>query len=108
MRRDNGSARRWSAATLLVQWVVEASGKRGDIVQKLLESMDGTLVPPSDVWKTYAGAYTDPVLTITDTDLRGPIKIDTGVSRKDIVNGAKGTFISRDNKIQSVRHAADE
>lgn len=81
--------------------VVEASAKRGEIVQKILDSMDGTLVPPSDVWKIYAGAYTDPVLTITDSNLRGPIKIDTAVSRKDIVNGAKGTFISPDNNWQS-------
>jgi hypothetical protein len=81
--------------------VIDASVKRGDIVQKILDSMAGTLVPPSDLWKMYAGAYADPVVTITDSDLRGSIKIDTAVSRRDIVNGAKGTFISPNNAWQA-------
>ena len=81
--------------------VVEANVKRGEVLQKLLDSMAGTLVPPGSVWKMYAGGYSDPVMTITDADLRGPIKIDTAVSRKDLANGAKGTFISPDNQWQA-------
>jgi hypothetical protein len=81
--------------------VVDASTQRGDVVQKILDSMAGTLVPPSDVWKMYAGAFTDSILTITDSDLRGPIKIDTAVSRQDLINAVKGTFISDNNSWQS-------
>jgi hypothetical protein len=65
-----------------------------------LDAMAGTLVPPGDKWKIYAGAPVDSVLSITDRDLRGPIKIDTAVSRKDLINGVKGTFISPDNNWQ--------
>lgn len=81
--------------------VVDTNMKRGDVVQKLLDAMAGTLVPPGSEWKMYAGGYSDPVITITDSDLRGPIKIDTAVSRKDLANGAKGTFISADNGWQA-------
>jgi len=81
--------------------VIEATVNRGDVVQKLLDAMSGTLVPPGDLWQIYAGIGTSSVLSITDSDLRGPIKIDTAVSRKDLVNGVKGTFISPDNNWQS-------
>ena len=81
--------------------VVEASMKRGDVLQKLLDAMGGTLVPPGNIWKMYAGGYSDSVLSITDSDLRGPIKLDSAVSRKDLVNGAKGTFCSPDNNWQA-------
>ena len=81
--------------------VVEASVQRGQVAQKILDSMAGVLVPPSDVWKMYAGIGSDSVLSLTDSDLRGPIKFDTAVSRKDLANGAKGTFISADNNWQA-------
>ena len=81
--------------------VIEASVQRGQVVQKILDSMAGTLIPPGNLWKIFAGAPVDSVQSITDTDLRGPIKIDTAVSRKDLANGAKGTFISPDNNWQS-------
>ena len=81
--------------------VVEATVNRGDVVQKLLDAMSGTLVPPGNLWQIYAGIGSDSVLSITDANLRGPIKIDTAVSRKDLVNGVKGTFVSPDNNWQS-------
>jgi hypothetical protein len=94
--REGGTQPRYSC-----NGVVDAGMKRGDVVQKMLDAMAGTLVPPGSEWKMYAGGYSDPVMTITDSDLRGPIKIDTTVSRKDLANGAKGTFISADNGWQA-------
>jgi hypothetical protein len=81
--------------------VVDGSMQRGQVVQKLLDAMAGTLIPPGNQWKIFAGAPVDSVLTITATDVRGAIKTDTAVSLKDRVNGAKGTFISPDNNWQS-------
>ena len=81
--------------------VVDSTIERGAVIQKLLDAMAGTLIPPGDKWKIFAGAPVDSVLEITDKDLRGPIKIDTAVSRKDLVNGAKGTYISPDNNWQA-------
>jgi hypothetical protein len=94
--REGGTQPRYSC-----NGVVEASVNRGEVLQKILDSMAGVLVPPADQWKMYAGGYTDPWLTITDENLRGPIKLDTAVSRKDLINGVKGTFISSDNNWQS-------
>jgi hypothetical protein len=81
--------------------VVEATMNRGQVIQKLLDAMSGTLVPPGSEWKIFAGAPVDSTLSITDGDLRGPIKLDAGVSRKDLVNGAKGTYISPANNWQA-------
>jgi len=77
--------------------VVESSEQRGQVVQKILDSMAGMLIPPTDQWKMYAGAYRDSVLSITDADLRGAIKLDTAVSKRSIANAVKGTYISPTN-----------
>ena len=94
--REGGTQNRYTCAGLF-----DADAERGQVLQKILDSMAGMLIPPTDQWKMYAGAYTDSVLTITDADLRGPIKIDTAVSKRDICNAVKGTFISPDNNWQA-------
>lgn len=81
--------------------VVDSSMERGQVIQKLLDAMAGTLVPPGDKWKIFAGVTGSSVLTITDGDLRGSVKYDTTVSRKDLVNACKGTYISADNNWQA-------
>jgi hypothetical protein len=55
--------------------------------------MAGTIVPPGDKWHLFAGAYNPPLITLTDDDLRSSIKFDWRISRRDICNGVKGTFI---------------
>ncbi len=71
----------------------DQSATRGDILKALLSSMAGTVVPPGDQWHVFAGTYNPPTVTLTDADLRGPIKGDFRISRRDICNGVKGTFI---------------
>lgn len=94
--REGGTQNRYTCAG-----VFDADMERGQVLQKILDSMAGILIPPTDQWKMYAGAYRDSVLSITDADLRGPIKYDTAVSKRDICNAVKGTFISPDNNWQA-------
>lgn len=73
---------------------------RGDVLNSMLSSMAGFVVPPGDMWRIFAGAYTDPVLSLTDSDITGPIKYDTRVAQRDLSNGVKGTYISGGNNYQ--------
>ena len=66
---------------------------RGDVLKALVASCAGTLVPPGDLWHLFAGAYSPPTVNLTDADLRDSIKFDFRVSRRDICNGVKGTFM---------------
>jgi hypothetical protein len=93
--REGGTQKRYTCDGTIL-----ASEQRGQVAANILTAMAGTLVPPSDAWRTYAGAYRDPVLGITDSDLRGPVKIDTAVSRRDLTNAVKGTYISPINNWQ--------
>lgn len=71
----------------------DQSTARGDVLKALVASMAGTLVPPGDLWHLFAGAYTPPTANLTDDDLRDSIKGDFRISRRDICNGVKGTFL---------------
>jgi hypothetical protein len=73
--------------------VFDQSAARGDVLKSLIGSMAGTVIPPGDLWHMFAGAYNPPTAVLTDEDLRDSIKGDFRVSRRDICNGVKGTFI---------------
>jgi hypothetical protein len=73
--------------------VFDYSAPRGDVLKSLIGSMAGTVIPPGDQWHVFAGAYNPPSAVLTDADLRDSIKGDFRVSRRDICNGVKGTFI---------------
>ena len=71
----------------------DQSQARGDILKALCASMAGCVVPPGDQWHVQAGAYQPPTYAITDADLRGPIKGDFRISKRDICNGVRGKFL---------------
>ena len=48
----------------------------------------------------YAGAYITPVLSLSETDLRGPMAVQTRVRKQELANGIKGTFVSPLNSYQ--------
>jgi hypothetical protein len=73
--------------------VFDQGATRGDVLKSLLSSMAGVIIPPGDLWHLFAGAYNPPSFTLTDADLRGPIKGDFRISRRDLANGVKGTII---------------
>jgi hypothetical protein len=73
--------------------VFDHSAARGDVLKSLIGSCSGCLIPPGDEWHLFAGAYNPPTTVLTDADLRDTIKGDFRISRRDICNGVKGTFI---------------
>jgi len=73
--------------------VFDQSQARGDVMEALCASMAGCIIPPGDQYHLQAGAYQPPSITLTDADLRGPIKADFRISKRDICNGVRGKFL---------------
>jgi len=69
------------------------SSTRGDVLTALCGSMAGWAVPPGDLWHVFAGAYYAPLVTLEDTDMRGPIKGDFRLSARDALNTVASTFV---------------
>lgn len=69
------------------------SSTRGDVLTSLCNSMAGWAVPPGDLWHIFAGSYQTPTIAIGDTDLRGPLKGDFRLSRREVCNSAKGRYV---------------
>jgi hypothetical protein len=84
----------------LCDGVTDAGQARGDVLTSLLTSMAGYCIPPGDAWRIIAGAYVTPSIILTEDDCRGPIKMDTLVSLRDLANGITGTFVSPANNWQ--------
>lgn len=53
----------------------------------------GAVVISGGVFRVFAGAYDIPTVTLTESNLRGPIKVQPRTSRKDLFNVVKGTFV---------------
>lgn len=69
------------------------SSKRADVLTSLCGSMAGWVVQPGDYWRVFAGGYYTETFSLTDDDLRAPIKGDFRLSRRDVANGIKGRYI---------------
>lgn len=60
----------------------------------------GAVVISGGVFRLFAGAYDIPTVTLTESDLRGPVKVQPRMSRKDLFNVVKGTFVNPGNAWQ--------
>lgn len=69
------------------------SSLRGNVLSSLCGSMAGWVIPPGDFWHIFAGAYLTPTVSLGDADMRAPIKGDLRLSKRDVANGIKGTYI---------------
>jgi predicted phage tail protein len=71
-----------------------------DIITDLVASMAGTIWYGQGQWGIKAGAYTSPVLTLDEDDLRSQLQINTRHSRRDNFNAVTGTFSGPDSNYQ--------
>lgn len=62
------------------------------IISDLITSMGGLFWYSGGFWKTKAAAWTSPVKTLTQDDLRSGVSVSTRHSRRDNFNSVKGTF----------------
>ncbi|MEK9917981.1 MAG: hypothetical protein VW496_01185 [Pelagibacteraceae bacterium] len=68
------------------------SDKPIEVIDALLRAMGGTIWYAQGKWRVKAAAYTAPVITFDEDDLRSPIKIGTRHSRRENFNTVRGTF----------------
>lgn len=76
------------------------AGTPKEIIDSLLRTMGGTIWYAQGAWRVKAAAYTTPVLTLDEDDLRSPIKIITRHSRRDNFNTVRGTFKGAETNYQ--------
>ncbi len=70
-------------------------------IEGLLTANAGTCGWQAGQWFLYSGAYRSPVLTLTADDIVGDgLSVSTRISRADLFNGVRGTFISPTNDWQ--------
>lgn len=71
------------------------------IIEALLTAMAGRAVWQGGAWHIQAGAYRPPGVTLTEADIRaGGLQLTTRVSRAQLFNGVRGTFVSPENDWQ--------
>lgn len=71
-----------------------------DVITDLVASMGGSIWYSQGQWGVKAGAYTSPVLTLDEDDLRSKLQINTRHSRRDNFNTVTGTFTGPDSNYQ--------
>lgn len=77
--------------------VVMSDKSPRDNLAEMASASAGPIVISGGVFRVFAGAYDVPTVTLTESDLRGPVKVSPRTSRKDLFNVVKGTFINPAN-----------
>ncbi|NSX15973.1 hypothetical protein HTY52_17965 [Cupriavidus taiwanensis] len=73
--------------------VVMSDKSPRDNLAEMVTAGAGCVVISGGVFRLFAGAYDIPTVTLTEDDLRGPVKVQPRTSRRDLFNVVKGTFV---------------
>jgi hypothetical protein len=84
-----------------VNGVVSTAAIPGDILVAMGDTAAGFVGYIGGEWIIHAGAYRTPTITLDENDLRGPVSVQTKVSRREIFNGIKGVYTSPQNQWQA-------
>lgn len=80
--------------------VVDSADEPERNIERLLSSMYGLLPYSGGKWIVKAGAFDTPAITLDENDLRGNLKVQARVEKRELFNAIRGTFISPKNKYQ--------
>ena len=82
--------------------VFDSAQRPEDVINGILSAMAGKAVWSSGKWRIIPGVYYTPTLTFDENDLRGGIRVQSLVSRRENFNCIKGVFSSApDNYIKA-------
>jgi hypothetical protein len=73
--------------------VIDLSNTPLDIMKKMLTAGAGTVVYTQGKFSCFAGVYSAPVASLTESDLRDKMTVQPTLSMKDTYNAVRGTFI---------------
>lgn len=77
--------------------VVETSDDPHKILLEMLSAMAGTLPFIGGTWKSLAGVYRAPAISLDEGDVVGPISTPTRISARDRFNRVRGTYVNPQN-----------
>ena len=86
--RYGGTENRYTCSLLF-----DTSRKPTDVIKDILSTMCGELVYVGGKWMCYAGAWRGSQGTLTEDHIHGSIRTIALASKRDLHNGAKGTFL---------------
>lgn len=72
----------------------ETSEQHGEILAQMANAMAGHVTYIGGEWHIIPGAFRLPVMELTDRHVVAPMQVQTKRSKRDLVNGIKGTFPS--------------
>jgi hypothetical protein len=62
------------------------------ILSEMLTAMSGKMIFAGGSWNLYGGDWRAPTISFDESDMRGPIRINTKFSRRDRFNAVKGIY----------------
>lgn len=65
------------------------------ILEEMIACMGGHLTWRAGKWRFWPAKWRTPSITLTEADLRSPIRVKTINSRRDIFNSVRGTFVDK-------------
>jgi len=68
-----------------------------DAIEELAETMAGSIVDAGGTWTIKAGAWTAPVVNLTDADIVSEFRCTPRFTRQETYNGVRGTYFSPEN-----------
>lgn len=73
---------------------VETDSTPEEILSSLTGAMAGKAIHAGGQWRLYAGSYDTPTMEFDESDLAGPIEVQTKTSERDRFNSVIGTYVS--------------
>jgi hypothetical protein len=73
--------------------VIDLSSTPLDIMKQMMTAGAGTVVYTQGAFRCFAGVYSAPVASLTESDLRDKMTVQPTLSMKDTYNAVRGTFI---------------
>jgi len=66
-----------------------------NILEKMLTACGGTLTYTGGKWKLFPAAWVTPRIVLDESALISEMNVQTKISRRDVFNGVRGTFVSK-------------
>ena len=78
----------------------ETSQSPKNILENFLSTTGGNLIYSNGTFKLKPAIFSSPTVTLTESNLRSPLEINTRVSKKELFNAVKGIYAEPDNLYQ--------
>ncbi|KKM85646.1 hypothetical protein LCGC14_1286960 [marine sediment metagenome] len=79
---------------------ISTAEQPGQIIQQFLSAMAGKLVFSGGEWQMYGGAWRAPTVSFDETELVGPLKVESRLPRRELFNAVKGVIVTAANNWQ--------